>query len=93
MEEFYAKMSETNAIPGDTGFGTNTTTGGFRYWDDTNWSNEYPPYQWRTWNCPTENKIEKAYNVIKKLVELDIIPEPKTYKKFCSLIEKIAKVL
>ena len=37
----------------------------------------------------TENKTEKAYAVLKKLVETKIIPEPKAYKAFCDLIEGI----
>ena len=42
---------------------------------------------------PTENKTEKAYNVLKKLVEKKIVPEPKSYKAFCELVEGIAGVL
>ena len=52
------------------------------------WVNTY----WRPY-YPTVNKTEQAFRVLKKLVEEKIIPEPKTYKKFCDLIEKIAQAI
>ena len=54
--------------------------------------------QWPYYGCAptftiTENKTEKAYVVLKKLVNMEIIPEPKTYKAFCDLIEGIRAAL
>ena len=51
------------------------------------------PYCPTVWTYPSENKTEKAYAVLKKLVEMKIIPEPKTYKAFCDLIEGIRAAL
>ena len=39
---------------------------------------------------PVENKTEKAFRILKVLVEEKIMVEPDSYKKFCELIEKIA---
>jgi len=39
---------------------------------------------------PAENKTEKAFRILKILVEEKITTEPDSYKKFCELIEKIA---
>ena len=43
--------------------------------------------------CPSPNHTEQAFKILKKLVEENVIKEPATFKKFCDLIEKIAKVL
>ena len=40
-----------------------------------------------------ENKTEKAYRILKKLVEKEIIEEPNSFKKFCELIEEIAGII
>ena len=52
----------------------------------------YCPTVW-TWPYPPENKTEKAFRLLKKLVEMKVVSEPNSYKKFCDLIEKIAGVL
>ena len=46
----------------------------------------YPVY-------PERNKTEESYKILKVLVEKKIISEPDSYKKFCELIEQIAKVI
>jgi hypothetical protein len=47
----------------------------------------YPVYY------PQRNKTEEAYKILKALVEEKIIQEPDSFKAFCELIEKIAKVI
>jgi hypothetical protein len=42
---------------------------------------------------PCLNKTEEAYKILKALVEEKIIQEPDSFKKFCELIEEIAKVI
>lgn len=54
------------------------------------WGISYPHYPIYS---PRPNPTERAYQIIKKLVELKTIPEPDSYKKFCELIDAIAKVL
>lgn len=49
------------------------------------------PYRF-TW-YPVENPTEKAFRVLKKLVEEKIIKEPNTLKEFCNLVEKIAEAI
>ena len=51
-----------------------------------------PLYQY-TWSLYHESKIEKAFTLLKSLVKESVIPEPKTYKDFCDLVEKIAKTI
>jgi len=41
----------------------------------------------------SKNKTEKAFRILKILVEEKVITEPDSYKKFCDLIEKIAEKL
>lgn len=41
----------------------------------------------------TPNHTEQAFKILKKLVEEKVIKEPASFKKFCDLIEKIAKVI
>ena len=40
-----------------------------------------------------KNKTEKAYRILKKLIEKKIIEEPNSFKKFCELIEEISQVI
>ena len=42
---------------------------------------------------PQRNKTEEAYKILKALVEEKIIQEPDSFKAFCELIERIAKVI
>ena len=42
---------------------------------------------------PCLNKTEEAYKILKALVEKKIIQESDSYKKFCELIEEIAKAV
>jgi hypothetical protein len=42
---------------------------------------------------PCLNKTEEAYKILKALVEKKIITEPDSFKKFCEIIEEIAKCL
>jgi hypothetical protein len=57
-------------------------SGSFHYCGGNSW---YPAYTY-----PPENKTEKAFQVLKILVEKKIITEPSTFRAFCDLIEKIA---
>ena len=72
------------------------------YLNDSSWdyvdSNEYDikyyryfPY-WH-WHYPIQNPTEQAYQILKKLIEREVIPEPKSYKKFCELLEAIKEVV
>ena len=58
-----------------------------------NWHYCYPSSYYSTWSQTQENKTEKAFRILKVLVEIKIIPEPSTFKDFCDLIEKIAAVI
>ncbi len=75
--------------------GSDTTTDGgtgyiYRIWPNCDYSelHWYPSCYW-----PPENKTEKAFGLLKLFVEEKIIAEPETFKKFCELVEKIAKVI
>lgn len=77
-----------------TDIGT-TTTG---VYDDDNLQclRSFPSYPYTTMNYypeTYENKTEQAYKLVKKLIGEKGIPEPGTYKKFCSLLEKIRDIL
>ena len=54
-------------------------------------------YPVTTWSCyypsPSINKTEQAFKILKTLVNENIIKEPTSFKQFCNLIEKIAKVV
>lgn len=39
------------------------------------------------------NKTEEAFNILKIMVAEKLVKEPTTFKKFCELVEKIAKVI
>lgn len=49
----------------------------------------YPHYYY----YPSINKTEQAFKILKLLVEEKVIKEPTSFKKFCELIEKLAKVI
>jgi len=51
------------------------------------------PYRYTYTYSPPENKTEQAFKILKLLVEEKIIREPGSFKRFCSLIEKISKVI
>lgn len=55
----------------------------------------YPHDPYIPWYTPvsTENKTEKAFNVLKLLVKEGLIKEPKSFKAFCDLIEKMTGVV
>ena len=59
----------------------------------------YPPYDsgttWIQWYpyYPERNKTEHAFEILKLLVKERIISEPRSFKKFVELVEKIAKVV
>lgn len=46
-----------------------------------------------TWHYSQYNKTEQAFNILKALVKEGVVKEPGSFKKFCELIEKIAKVV
>ena len=41
----------------------------------------------------TPNKTEQAYDILKALVKEGVIPEPKSFKRFTEIMDKIKKVL
>ena len=49
----------------------------------------YPHYYY----YPPINKTEQAFKILRLLVEEKVIKEPTSFKKFCELIEKLAKVI
>lgn len=53
------------------------------------------PYVRYSWNVcpPSPNPTEQAYKIMKKLLEKKVVPEPKSYKKFCELLEAIREVI
>lgn len=47
-----------------------------------------------TYTLPeSPSSTEQAYQILKKLIEKETIPEPENYKKFCELLETIKEVL
>ena len=70
---------------------------------DCGWwvSNDGPEhYCWKktyygpwTYSFPVENKTEKAFNILKALVKMQVIEKPTSFEKFCEWIEKIASVI
>ena len=56
-----------------------------------------PDYDWYLYTYysypPPRSTKEQAFEILKVLVEEKIIKEPTSFKKFCDLIEKIAKVI
>jgi hypothetical protein len=57
---------------------------------------DYPDYRYVYYTYPpvqTRNKTEEAFNILKIMVEEKLVKEPTTFKKFCDLVEKIAKVI
>ena len=106
MEAHFARYSTGDqSVPSNTatdGGGAYTTVTGYmcslcNTWVPGGWSHVCPsgyiPQCPSVWTYPSENKTEKAYAVLKKLVEMKIIPEPETYKVFCDLIEGIKGAL
>lgn len=64
----------------------------YDYWIP--WTEPYMPYYPpMVTYYPSENKTEQAFKILKLLVEEKIIREPSSFKKFCELIEKLAKVI
>lgn len=63
----------------------------------------YPPYDsGTTWihydwypycTHPEKNRTEHAFEILKLLVKEKIISEPRSFKKFVELVEKITKVI
>ena len=58
----------------------------------------YPPCGGTTWVgwpgfCSERNKTEHAFEILKLMVKEKIISEPRSFKKFVELVEKIAKVV
>jgi len=104
MEGYYTKYTEYSDA-GDTG-GTTTidplshyaygyTCPHCKAWVPTGGYHEcWGDYPWHyTYSTNPENKTEKAFKILKALVKDGIIPEPKSFKAFCELIEKIAKAV
>lgn len=50
------------------------------------------PYGY-TFYYPARNKTEEAFKILKLLVEKKVSEEPKSFKEFCELVEKIAKLI
>jgi len=44
-------------------------------------------------NAPSPNPTEQAYNILKVLVEKKIISTPKSFTKFCELVDAIKEAL
>lgn len=82
--------------------GESTTTTDYSVIDTGNcyisWDEPYDYYSWYprpytyTYHYP-ENKTEQAFKILKLLVKEKVIREPSSFKKFCDLIEKLAKVI
>ncbi len=73
------------------GTATSLGTSSSGYWEDNTWHWQYYPYSYPTYYYP--NKTETAFKLIKKFVEMKLIKEPKTFKEFCDLIDKVAGVI
>lgn len=93
MEQYWTQYVDT----GNTSTTANSVTyTGASHWiiDPYDGTSTYPwggwiyyPYQYH------QNKTEQAYEILKVLVKEEMIKEPKSFKKFCDLIEKIAKAI
>jgi len=51
---------------------------------------DYYPYRW---SYLYVDKTEQAYSIMIKLIEKKIIPEKKSYKEFCELLDGIKESL
>lgn len=91
-------MSDLNEYWGQytsntTTAGTASTVSNCHIYPYTDWDyNYYPHYTWYS-HPPVRNRKEEAFEVLKVLVEEKLVKEPTTFKKFCDLVEKIAKVI
>jgi len=58
---------------------------------------EYPYdsrfYDYSTYSYMSPNETEQAYNILKALVEKKVISTPKSFKKFCELIDSIKEAI
>lgn len=78
--------------------GTTTTdsVGDYSIWP---WpETPYVPYDTHpcypvTYYYAVGNTTEKAFELLKLFVKEKVITEPKSFKKFCELVEKIAKMI
>jgi len=86
MDMYYTQyLGEDNTSAGETYSGTS-------YYDPCS----YYPYYPQTYIYPSyivENKIERAFEILKVIVREKIIGEPKSFDKFVKIVEKIAKVI
>ena len=99
--ETYSSGVTTTDVVGDCYYPGDSTTGGYYCSGCGQWVStldfhicpgyHYFPSVWT--DCPSPNRTEQAFKILKKLVEEKVIKEPATFKKFCDLIEKIAKVI
>ena len=85
MEQYWMKYCDV----GDTGTAADSVT----YTGDYEWYPPTPYYAYPTYTYHVESKTEKAYKILKVLVKEEVVSEPKSFKKFCDLIEQIAKVI
>ncbi len=91
LENYYTQYSPGNMTAGTATAVTPWTDCGGGYWEDNTWHWHYYPYSYPTYCYP--NKTETAFKLIKKFVEMKLIKEPKTFKEFCDLIDKVAGVI
>lgn len=89
--QLYDKDKGTGATYGEFGYHIplSNSTGGFLCSDCGLWVNSGEHHYCH----PSENKAEQAFKILKVLVEEKIIKEPTSFKKFCDLVEKLAKVI
>ena len=63
------------------------------FYNEAHYCNDYYPVTTYHPLFPSVNKTEQAFKILKTLVNEKIIKEPTSFKQFCNLIEKIAKVV
>ena len=60
---------------------------------------DYPQYDYNYYRYPqtyyysVRNTTEEAFKILKIMVEEKLVKEPTSFKKFCDLVERIAKVV
>ena len=97
LEEYY--MQVAGSTDGTIAIETISDNTAWRQVGDFPCLDRYIHYPWiypLTYTTVCDNRrddTETAFKIIKKLVEIGVIEEPKSFKDFCKIIDEIKKIL
>ena len=97
LEEYY--MQVAGSTDGTIAIETISDNTAWRRVGDFPCLDQYIHYPWiypLTYTTVCDNRrddTETAFKIIKKLVEIGVIEEPKSFKDFCKIIDEIKKIL